>query len=119
MGIKFSEAEEFDEYDNNNNLETFSLIWLDAQVDTSEENRQAQKQLRNIINHFITFDNEDDCQQYISTISPQDRVILIVSGQLGQTIVPQIHSLIQIASIYVYCRNKQTNEQWSKSFTKV
>jgi len=119
MGVFSSKVKELDKHDNENNLETFSLLWLDAQVDTSEENRQAQKQLRNIINHLKIFDNENDCQQYILSISPQDRVVFIVSGRLGQIIVPQVHHLRQIISIYIYCRNKQANELWSKNFTKV
>ncbi len=119
MGSTSSKTEEIDKNGNDENLETFSLLWLDAQVDTSEENRQAQTQLRDIINHLKTFNDENDCQQYISTITPQDRVVFIVSGRLGRTIVPQVHHLQQITSIYVYCMNKQANEQWSKDFTKV
>ena len=119
MGSTSSKTEEIDNNGNDENLETFSLLWLDAQVDTTEENRQAQKQLRNIINHLKTFNEENDCQQYISTITPQDRVVFIVSGRLGRTIVPKVHHLQQITSIYVYCMNQQANEQWSKDFTKV
>jgi hypothetical protein len=114
-----SHIKEVSEYTKDDNLESFALLWLDAQVDTSEENRQAQKQLRKIINHLKTFDNENDCQQYILSISSQDRVVVIVSGRLGRTIVPHIHHLQQIISIYVYCMDKQANEQWSKNFTKV
>lgn len=114
-----SHGTEFHRDIKDDNLESFALIWLDAQIDTKEENRQAQKQLRNIINHLKTFDNENDCHQYILSIPPQDRVVLIVSGQLGQTIVPHVHSLQQLLSIYIYCMNKQTNEQWSKDFIKV
>jgi len=116
MSASSSKAEELDK---NNNLETFSLLWLDAQIHTSEENRQAQKQLRNIINHLKTFDDENDCQQYILSISPQDRIVLIVSGRLGRTIVPHVHHLRQIVSIYIYCMDKQANEEWSKNFTKI
>jgi plasmid stabilization system protein ParE len=101
------------------NLETFGLLWLDANVDTSEENRQAQKQLRHIINHLKIFDNQNLCQQYILSVSSQNRLILIVSGRLGQEIVPHIHHLRQISSIYVYCRDKETNEKWAKHFPKV
>jgi hypothetical protein len=119
MGIPFSTTKRADKNENNNNLETFSLLWLDAEVDSSRENQEAQNQLRNIINHLKTFDDESECEQYISTISPQDRVVLIVSGQLGRTIVPRIHHLRHIISIYVYCTDKQANEQWSKHFTKV
>jgi hypothetical protein len=101
------------------NLESFALLWLDAQVNTDKGNRHAQKQLRNIINHLKTFDDEIQCEQYISRISSQDRVVLIVSGRLGQNIVPRIHHLRHIISIYVYCRDKPTHEQWAKNFKKV
>jgi hypothetical protein len=103
----------------NHNLETFSLLWLDAKVNATEENRQAQKKLRQIINHLRTFDNQYQCEQYISFFSEQDRFILIVSGQLGRQIVPQIHRLRQLSAIYVYCRDKKLNEEWAKNYHKV
>ena len=42
----------------NENLETFSIFWLDAQVNTTEDNRRAQLKLREIINHLKTFDDQ-------------------------------------------------------------
>jgi hypothetical protein len=44
---------------------------------------------------------------------------LIVSGQFGREIVPKIHQLEQLSAIYVYCMNKEANEQWAKDFLKV
>ncbi|CAF3985218.1 unnamed protein product [Rotaria sp. Silwood1] len=44
---------------------------------------------------------------------------MIVSGQLGKEIVPSVHNLQQVISIYVYCMNKEINEQWASRFTKV
>jgi hypothetical protein len=102
-----------------NNLETFSILWLDARVNITKENQQAQKELRQIINHLKIFDDLDQCQQYILSLSSQDRLILIVSGRLGQQIVPQIHHLRQLSSIYVYCFDKATHEQWAEDFIKV
>ncbi len=104
---------------NDDNLETFSLLWLDASVNSSEENRCAQKHLRSTINYLKTFEDAKQCQEYIEKISSYDRLILIVSGQLGQEIVPHIHHFRQVSSIYVYCRDKQRNEQWAKNFPKV
>lgn len=101
------------------NLETFSLIWLDAEVNATEENKQSQKQLRAIINYLKTFKDPTKCETYIKSASEQDRIILIVSGRLGRIIVPNIHNLKQLSSIYIYCRDKAANEQWSKEFVKV
>lgn len=119
MGNTMSTNNVADKCLSEHNLETFFLLWLDEQIDGNEDNRYAQKQLRNIINHLKTFDNENQCENYISSISKEDRIVLIVSGQLGRTIVPRIHHLPQILSIYIYCMNKQANEQWSKDFNKV
>ncbi len=101
------------------NLETYFLIWLDVTVNTSEENIEAQQQLRTSINHLTTFDDENECEEYIRSISKDDRIVLIVSGQLGQQFVPRIHQLQQIFSIYVYCMNKIENEKWTPNFNKV
>jgi len=101
------------------NLETYYLIWLDSSVNRSEENIQAQKILRTSINHLLTFENEEVCLHYIDRLSYDDRVVLIVSGRLGQIIVPQVSLLRQIISIYVYCMDKQVNEQWTQHFSKV
>ena len=101
------------------NLETDFLIWLDPTVNTSDENIEAQQQLRTSINHLTTFDDDKECEEYIRSISKDDRIVLIVSGQLGQQFVPRIHQLQQVFSIYVYCMNKIENEQWTSKFNKV
>jgi len=96
------------------NFETYSLIWLDSQ-----ENLQAQKQLRSSINHLITFEDDQLCLKYIQSLTKHDRVVFIISGTFGQTFVPKIVPLLQITSIYVYCFNKQTHQQWVKQYPKV
>ncbi|UJR26371.1 hypothetical protein I4U23_007704 [Adineta vaga] len=100
------------------NLETFSLIWLDAVVNDSIENIETQQRLRKFINHLKTFQNADDCIQYIQS-QPKDRFVLIISGRLGRDIVPRIHNLRQVYSIYVYCLDKERNERWAKSYAKI
>jgi hypothetical protein len=102
-----------------NNLETFSLVWLDATVNESKENREVQQQLRKSINRLKTFNNADECEQYIRSMSEQDRVVIIVSGRLGQEVVPRIHHLRQVCRIYVYCMDRARNERWAKQFSKV
>ena len=92
------------------NLETFSIFWLDEQVNATEDNRRTQLKLREIINHLKTFDDQNQCHQKILSLSTQDRLVLIVSGRCGRQLVPQIHHLRQVSSIYVYCMDKKANE---------
>jgi len=101
------------------NLETYSLIWLDSSLGNSQEIIQVQQHLRTAINYLKLFKQSDECLEYIQSIPKDDRIILIVSGRLGQEIVPRIHQLRQISSIYVYCMNKKKNEQWVQPFNKV
>ena len=104
-----------------NNLETFSLVWLDASVNSSQQNVKAQQQLRTSINYLKTFEHVDKCEQYIRSVFKEDRIILIVSGRLGQEIVPRIHQLQQVSAIYVHClsADKKKYEQWAKNYAKV
>jgi hypothetical protein len=99
-------------------LEIFSLIWLDKDVDV-KGTRNTEQKLRSIINHLKKFQDVQQCQQYIEQRSRSDRLLLIVSGQLGREIVPAIHKLRQVISIYVYCMDKKSNEQWASKFPKV
>jgi hypothetical protein len=100
-------------------LETFCLIWLDFSVNKSPENRQAQQQLQTIINHVLTFEDDQKCLNYLKTLSKDDRVFLIASGKCGRQIVPQINNLKQLTSIFIYCLDKKFNEEWSQHFIKV
>ncbi|CAF1099350.1 unnamed protein product [Adineta steineri] len=99
-------------------LEIFSLIWLDANVDV-KDTRDTEVKLRSIINHIKKFQDIKQCQQYIEQTSQKDRLILIVNGRLGQEIVPYIHQLRQVISIYVYCMDRTSNQQWAFKFTKI
>jgi hypothetical protein len=100
------------------NLETFSIFWLDASVN-DKKNLAARKKLRSIINQLKTFDDAEEFMARIRRISKGDLTVLIVSGQLGCTVVPEIHSLPQVSSIYVYCMNKAVHAKWSHSYSKV
>ena len=101
------------------NLQKIVLIWLDPQVNKTDENRQVQQKLRQIINNLVVFDDQRKCQHHISSLPHSSSIFLIVSGQCGRELVPQIHQLSQLSRIYVYCMNKQANEQWAKNFAKV
>jgi len=103
----------------NDNLETFSLVWLDVNINNSKENENNEQHLRNVINHLEKFEDEQACQEYIEQRSEDNRLVLVVSDSLGRKLVPQIHQLRQVHSIYVYCEGKQVSEKWTDDFTKV
>ncbi|CAF1404959.1 unnamed protein product [Adineta steineri] len=101
------------------NLETYSLIWLDETVNKLRENLQDQQRLRASINRLLTFEDYQLCLQCIQSLSRYDRIILIVNRQLGKQLIPQIVSLQQIISIYIYDTDKQHTERWVQNFSKI
>ncbi|CAF1213364.1 unnamed protein product, partial [Rotaria sordida] len=44
---------------------------------------------------------------------------MIVSGALGQHIIPEIQALPRLHSIYVLCDNQSIHQQWVKTIPKV
>ncbi|CAF2098004.1 unnamed protein product [Rotaria magnacalcarata] len=102
----------------NQHLEIFSLIWLDANPNV-QELQGTQHKLCSIINQLKTFRDVEQCQNYIKGRTLKDRIVMIVSGQLGREIVPSVHKLRQVISIYVYCMDKKSNERWASKFSKV
>ena len=101
------------------NLETFSVIWLDDNVNALEKNIVVQQKIRSFINHLKIFDDVTQCERHIRLMSENDRIVLIVCGQLAQDIIPRIHSLRQVASVYLYCADEQQNEATSMKYSKV
>ncbi|UJR17524.1 hypothetical protein I4U23_004419 [Adineta vaga] len=97
------------------NLEDFSLIWLDDNLDEDPDRRVR---LRGIINYLKLFKTSDECIQYITSIK-NETIFFIVSGKFGQSVVPIIHDMSQVAYIYIYCSNKGFHEEWIKPFKKI
>lgn len=106
-------------YPSQEKLEDILFYWLDAEVNTSDHNKTLQKQICSVIDYLEIFDNQSECQEAIKSLPKNERLILIVSGRLGRQIVPQIHDLRQVISIYVYCSDKALNEEWARQFKKV
>lgn len=103
----------------NDETPIFHILWLDAQVNNSEHNQLAQQDLRKMDKNLRTFSNQEECYKCILSTLSDDQIMLIVSGQLGKEIVPRVHQLPQIKSIFIFCWNPALYEQWATSFDKV
>lgn len=101
------------------NLETYSLIWLDSEIEVNKEFADAQKQLRKQIHRLKTFSDEKQCATFIQSMDKEERAIFIVNAKLGRQVIPQIHSLPQILSIYLYTLDKRVDDGWLEEFNKV
>lgn len=100
------------------NLESFACIWLDQDLHTTKDNQETLHQLRSVFNHLQVFDDYEECEACIRRIQTED-VVLIVSGQCGQKIMPSINKLPQFIACYVFCRDLEGNKEWSSKYPKV
>lgn len=101
------------------NLETVWQIWLSNSINTCRKVVDIPEQVRSNDNNIKTFENSIECEQFICSLSNNDRAVFIVDDLLGQQIIPRIHELRQVFAIYVYSTEIKINESWFKQFSKV
>ncbi|CAF0788757.1 unnamed protein product [Adineta steineri] len=77
----------------------FYLFWLDPNVNKSQENVKTQEKLRKLFDgDFEAFEKEEQCEFFIKQ-KETDKIMLIVSGQMGQQILPKIHNSTSLTSV--------------------
>jgi hypothetical protein len=102
------------------NLEIFSLIWLDyLSTNDTNENIDIQQQLRSIINYLKIFENIDDCEEYIRSLSKDNRIVLLINEKFALEITTRIHELRQVISIYIYSTDNDKDYEWIQQYKKV
>ena len=95
------------------------LIWLDSNIDDNNEDcNNTISQLRSVVNTINTFTDGDQCVQFINNMDNQ-KACMIISDSLGEYIVPRIHNMSQVDSIFIFCGNKTRHEQWTEKWCKI
>ena len=100
-------------------LETFIFVWLDPHIDDTEENRSLRKRLRPYMTFLITFNDLKPCEEWLKTRSNDEQIIFLTSGGLGEKIVPDIHHLLSIIAIYIFCLKPEYHSVWAENYSKV
>ncbi|CAF1046650.1 unnamed protein product [Adineta steineri] len=100
-------------------MQNVLLIWLDNSI--NENNADCSntiKQLKRVVNNMITFTDGDQCVESIQTVT-NNKVCMIVSGSLGKHIVPHVHDMSQVDTIFIFCSNREWHKQWAKEWRKI
>ena len=99
------------------------FVWCDTSIGqrpTVNDDKHTIMQLAHVVNRnrqlVHTFNDLKACREFITHVN---NVCLITSGSMGQELVPSIHNLDQVHSIYIFCLNKTKHELWSKPYQKV
>lgn len=94
------------------------LLWLDSNIDeTNSDCRNTLTQPRRAVNTVYTFTDANDCFRFIEELT-DNKACVITSGSLGQHVVPCIHHMSQVNSIFIFCENTRRHEQWASEWSK-
>jgi tetratricopeptide (TPR) repeat protein len=95
------------------------LLWLDNNIDDNNDDcRNTVTQLRRAVHNINKFTDGDECVEFLQSMD-NDKACMIISGSLGQHIVPRVHDMSQMDSIFIFCGNKKRHEQWAKEWPKI
>lgn len=95
------------------------LIWLDSNIDLNNNDCQnTLDHLRRTVNTINTFTDANKCIEFLKNLK-DEKTCLIISGFIGEQILPSIHHMSQIDSIFIFCGNKQRHQTWIKHWSKI
>jgi len=99
--------------------ENFAVVWLDSNIDEPDRNYQSSiDQLRRIVNAIKIFTTPNECVAFLTNIKDL-KFFLILSSAFSEFVVPLIHDLSQVDSIYIFCGDKIKCDQCTKEWRKV
>ena len=58
------------------------------------------------------------CVDFLRKVT-EEKVFVITSGTLGKDLVPQIHLMPQVDSIYIFCGNRDWHKPWAEQWSKI
>lgn len=94
------------------NIENLILIWLDSNLD-----HDGIVRVRHMVDTVHTFTDSDQCIDFITNMK-NARAFLVIANPVHQTIIPLIHHIDHLDSIYLFSENELTlyhsMEKWFK-----
>ena len=100
-------------------IQNVFVIWLDSSVnENSIDYENNVDSLHDVVSTVKIFDDNDECVDFLKFVA-HDKVCIIISEAHGQQIVPLVHNMPQINSIFIFCRNEKTHEEWTKNWRKI
>ena len=94
------------------------FIWFQSSTDYSQENIEI-KRFQTLVENIMFFENENECEKYVKNLFEDGKIISIINGKLVEKVLPRIHELPQIESVYVYYHNQEKYEEWTNKYKKV
>ena len=104
---------------NSHKVRNVNLVWLDANINKSTNDCQNTiTYLRRTVNNIHIFTDSQECLQFLADMA-NEKTSIVISGSLGQQVMPRVHNLSQVDSIFIFCSNKNYHEGWVKDWPKI
>ncbi|CAF1617099.1 unnamed protein product, partial [Didymodactylos carnosus] len=112
-------AQRHDRFGEYINLESHQLIWLNSVTfelpDVGVD--MLLRKLEDIFHHTKVFSNDQDTAKFIEQ-TPHTTTYLITSRLQGQILIPKIHNLKNVRSIYIYLEKEEDVSHFCETYTK-
>ena len=100
-------------------LQNYVVVWVDANFDESSEGCQSiVQQLRSVVDKVHAFRDPNASIRFLQAVT-HERVFVITDGTLGEDLLPRIHFMAQVNTIYVLCNNPARHKPWTEQWSKI
>jgi hypothetical protein len=100
-------------------VQNYLLIWVDGNIDLKNQDcENTLTKLRDVVRKVNHCTTPAECIEFLNTMD-DEKAFVIVSGALGQHLVPDIHDMAQVRAIYIFCSNKAQHEGWANEWPKI
>jgi tetratricopeptide (TPR) repeat protein len=96
-------------------IANYIVIWFTSNID---DDQMCITHLQRIVSSFRVFTDIDEFFAFIIQIRGE-KIFLILSDTIAQKIIPLIHKMSQLISIYIICKDRLEDEQWIEQYRKI
>ncbi|CAF1472093.1 unnamed protein product [Adineta steineri] len=100
-------------------IQNVLLVWLDSNIDDDNADcNNIIKQLNCVVNNINTFTDGKECVEFIQTIK-NNEVFMVVSDPLGKNLVPCVHEMSQVDTVFIVGNNQECHKHLVKEWPKI
>ncbi|CAF3322514.1 unnamed protein product [Rotaria socialis] len=100
------------------NKEIITLVWFDPNIGSRDDTKLAMKRLREINDYVLFYTDVESCIVYINAVE-KEKIFLVTSGSRSSEILPRIHTLEQVDSIFIFCKKKNRYQHLIDEYRKL
>ncbi|CAF4586402.1 unnamed protein product [Rotaria sp. Silwood2] len=95
--------------------QNYLVIWVDSNIDMENQDcKNTLVQLHSAADQVYTFTEPDECVNFLIEAHDQ-KVFLILPETIGQQLVPLIHDIPHLDSVYIIRDSKVLDKDWSNN----